>query len=161
MKTPTVLKRKKSGVTDYRKRLKLLRSESTRIIIRPTGKGIVVQAADYSPEGDKVIATVNSSTLKKEIGVTGNNSQVAYLAGYYLGKLASSRGVEYAVVDTGRFNLVTGGRISCAIKGAIDGGLEISASEDIYPSEERIEGKHLKSPLDISNLKNAIDGKVK
>ena len=84
MKTPAILKRKKMGVTDYRKRLSLLRSESTRLIIRPTGKGIVVQVADFAQEGDIILATVNANILKKTLGISGNNSQISYISGYYL-----------------------------------------------------------------------------
>ena len=161
MKTPAILKRKRMGVTDYRKRLKLLRSESPRLIVRPTGRGIVVQAAEYAPEGDMVLATVNANTLKKTLGLSGNNSQVAYISGYYLGMKAASKGVEYAVVDTGRFRLTRGGRISCAIKGAVDAGLEINVSEEILPSEDRIQGKHLKNSIDIDAMKKSIKEKVK
>ena len=161
MKTPAILKRKKMGVTDYRKRLSLLRSESTRLIIRPTGKGIVVQVADFAQEGDIILATVNANILKKTLGISGNNSQISYISGYYLGMKALSKGVEYAVVDTGRFKLTRGGRISCAIKGAVDAGLEINVSEEIFPPKDRIQGKHLKNPVDVEAIKKSIKEKVK
>ncbi|MCL4345348.1 MAG: 50S ribosomal protein L18 [Candidatus Thermoplasmatota archaeon] len=161
MKTPTVLKRKKSGVTDYRKRLALLRSESPRLVVRPSRKGIVSQLVEYEPVGDRVMATVTDVNLKKEINTSGNNTQVAYLSGYMLGLKAATMGVEYAILDPGRYNITKGGRIAAVLKGFKDAGIDVPSSDDIFPGDDRIQGKHLKKPLDIEEMKKKIQEKVK
>ncbi|MCL5987665.1 MAG: hypothetical protein M1414_02025, partial [Candidatus Thermoplasmatota archaeon] len=51
--------------------------------------------------------------------------------------------------------------ISCAIKGAVDAGLEINVSEEIFPPKDRLEGKHLKNPVDVDEIKKSIIEKVK
>lgn len=161
MKTPTVLKRKKAGVTDYRKRLSLLRSESPRLVVRPSRKGLVSQLVEYEPVGDRVMATVTDVNLKKEIGISGNNTQVAYLSGYLLGLKASRMGVEYAILDPGRYNITKGGRIAAVLMGFKDAGVDVPSSDEIFPTEDRVKGKHLKNPLDIEDMKKKLQEKVK
>lgn len=161
MKTPTILKRKKAGVTDYRKRLALLKSESPRLVVRPSRKGIVSQLVEYEPVGDRVMATVTDVNLRKEIGISGNNTQIAYLSGYMLGLKATELGVEYAILDPGRYNITRGGRIAAVLKGFKDAGVDVPSSEEIFPSEDRIKGKHLKNPLDIEDMKKKLQEKVK
>ncbi len=161
MKTPTVLKRKKSGMTDYRKRLALLKSRSPRLVVRPSRKGIVSQLVEYEPVGDRVIATVTDINLKKEIDVSGNNTQVSYLTGYMLGLKAISMGIEYAILDPGRYNITRGGRISAVLKGFKDAGVDVPGSEDIFPGDDRLQGKHLKHPVNLEDMKKKIEEKVK
>ncbi len=161
MKTPTILRRKREGVTDYRKRLNLLKSESPRLVVRISGKGFVGQIVEYDPEGDLVRITVNSQTMRKHLGITGNNSQACYLAGYFLGKKALKMEVDYAILDNGRQHLVKGGRTAAVLKGILDAGVDVPCSEDILPKKERLSGKHLKYPLNVDELKTKIDETVK
>lgn len=161
MKTPTILRRKKEGVTDYRKRLNLLKSESPRLVVRISGRGFVGQIVEYDPDGDLVRLTVNSPTMKKHLGIQSNNSQACYLAGYFLGKKAIKMDIDYAILDSGRQHLIKGGRITAVLKGIIDAGLDVPCSEDILPGKERLEGKHLKNALNITEIKNKIDEMVK
>ena len=42
----------------------------------------------------------------------------------------------------------------------IDAGLEVPASEETFPPEERINGEHLKIKNDIKNVKSSIDSEV-
>jgi len=44
--------------------------------------------------------------------------------------------------------------------GVIDAGLEVPASEETFPPEERINGEHLKIKNDIKNVKSSIDNEV-
>ncbi|MHB1439572.1 MAG: 50S ribosomal protein L18 [Cuniculiplasma sp.] len=161
MKTPTLLKRKKEGVTDYRKRLNLLKSESPRLVVRVSRKGLTAQIAEYDPDGDIIKGTVTSRVLEKNLGVKGNNTQSCYLAGYYLGKVTQKKDIDYAILDIGRFDLVKGGRIASVLKGFIDSGVEVPCSEEIFPNKERLNGKHLKAPLNLEEFKKKIDEKVK
>ena len=160
MKTPTLLKRKKEGVTDYRKRLSLLKSESPRLVARVSGKGFTAQVAEYDPEGDVIRGTVTSRVMEKVAGIKGNNTQSCYLAGYYLGKTVKKKDIDYAILDIGRFDLIKGGRISAVLKGFTDSGVEVPCSEEIFPSKERLEGKHVKHPVKLDEMKKKIDEKV-
>jgi large subunit ribosomal protein L18 len=50
--------------------------------------------------------------------------------------------------------------MAAALKGVIDAGLEVPASEETFPPEERINGEHLKIKNDIKNVKSSIDNEV-
>lgn len=161
MKTPTILKRKKEGVTDYRKRLNLLKSESPRLVVRISNKGFTAQIAEYDPDGDIIRDTVTSKVMEKTFGTKGNNTQICYLGGYYLGKLIQKKEIEYAILDIGRYDLIKGGRIASVLKGFVDSGVEVPCSEEIFPGKDRLNGKHLKAHLDIEEFKKKINEKVK
>ncbi len=107
-----VFKRKREGITDYRKRLALVKSGLPRLVVRPSGKGgIQAQIVKFSPRGgDIVVATVNERSLRKRGGsrLMATAPPVCYLVGYMLGKLALSREVEEAVLDIGRRKLTRG-----------------------------------------------------
>lgn len=135
------LKRRIKGVTDYRKRLTLLKSGSTRLVIRKTSNNIIAQLVSYKPEGDVVIATADVPQIRK-LGWTGGvNTPAAYLVGCLLGKLAEAKKVNKAVLDTGRHPKAT--RLFAVVKGAVDAGLKVPHSEEALPSEERIRGDHI------------------
>ncbi len=159
MKTPRVLKRRRSGQTNYHKRLKMVSSEIPRFVVRPTHRGISAQVISYSPQGDKVISTVTDRSLKKlGLDATGNNTPVSYLVGYATGLKAKKNKVENAILDTGRYNITTGGRISAALKGFVDAGVEIPYDEKIFPDESRISGKHLKkAAINIEEAKSKLE----
>ncbi|MCL4311711.1 MAG: 50S ribosomal protein L18 [Candidatus Thermoplasmatota archaeon] len=150
MKTTPVLKRRSLGITDYQKRYRLLKSDITRAVVRPTNKGMVIEFVDYNPSGDVVRVTVTDKSLQKEYGVYGNNIQSMYLAGYLAGKKASEKGIKSAILDTGRYKFIHGGRLAAALKGIVDSGIEIPAEESVFPDESRINGEHLKNRVDIS-----------
>ena len=59
-KIRTQYKRKREGKTNYKKRLKLLQSRTTRLVIRKSNKHIIAQLTNYYPDGDKVVVGVNS-----------------------------------------------------------------------------------------------------
>ncbi len=160
MRTPRVLKRRKTGQTNYHKRLKMVSSGTPRFVVRPTHRGISAQVISYSPEGDHVISTVTDRSLKK-LGVEalGNNTPISYLVGYATGLKAKKAKVENAILDTGRYNITPGGRISAALKGFIDAGVEIPYDEKIFPTEERLKGKHLKkSTVNVDDARKKLEG---
>lgn len=140
--------RKRKKETDYRKRLKLLISGKDRLIIRKTSNQIIVQVANFKENGDAVLATATSKQLAK-YGWTLNakNIPAAYLTGLLAGKLALSKNVKKAILDAGTQKPAGNGKIYAALKGAIDAGLEVPASKEIFPSEERLAGKHISAYL--------------
>lgn len=139
-------RRKLSGRTNYKKRLKLLVSGSPRLVVRKSNKNITVQLVNYAEDGDNVVVTANSSELRK-LGwnfATGN-LPAAYLTGLLAGKKAVSKKIVSAIADLGLQTPAKGSRLYAAIKGACDAGLTVSCSDEAFPSQDRIKGKHIAS----------------
>jgi large subunit ribosomal protein L18 len=146
IKTRTNLKfrRQRTGFTDYKKRLSLLKSGITRLVIRKSLKNMVVQLVNYDTNGDKVLVAVNSKSLDKYGWKYSKNSITAcYLIGYLAGTLAKENKIKQTVADIGRVKSTKGSKVYAVIKGVIDAGVLINQSEDILPSEERIKGEHI------------------
>jgi len=76
------------------------------------------------------------------------------------------------ILDIGMQRSTKGSRIYAALKGAVDGGLNVPYSEEILPSDERIRGLHIqvvaeknaamfsglkKSGLDAQKISNHFD----
>lgn len=135
-------RRKRQGKTNYKKRLALLKSNKPRLVIRRSLNNTYMQIVSYNPSGDKIVVSASSAELKK-LGWnkhTGNLPS-AYLTGLLLAKKAKD--VEEAILDMGLNNTVKGTRVFAALKGAKDGGLNIPLSDKVFPSEDRIAGKHI------------------
>ena len=60
-------RRHRERKTDYRLRLKLLRSKKPRIVVRKSLKAIRVQFVEYNPQGDKILASAVSNELSKKL----------------------------------------------------------------------------------------------
>ena len=58
-------RRRREGRTNYKKRISLLKSRTTRVIIRRFNGNMLIQLINYAPEGDKVILTTSTQELKK------------------------------------------------------------------------------------------------
>lgn len=143
-------RRRREQKTDYNKRLALLKSGRPRLIVRKTNRYIQVQLAQFNLSGDAVIVNVSSKKLA-EFGFPGkNNTPSAYLTGLLAGKIALGKGAKEFVLDIGRHSPTTGSVVFAAAKGAIDAGLKAEYSEEKYPSEERIAGKHISDDLQKS-----------
>ena len=148
MKISTLYKlkfrRRRSGQTDHRKRLDLLKSRQPRLVVRKSLNAIRVQLVNYSPKGDLVNTTAFSHELKSA-GWTYSKDSVpaAYLTGLLAGIRGKTAGLKEAVLDIGIYPPVKGSRLYAALKGAIDGGIKISANPEIFPKEERIKGAHI------------------
>ncbi len=138
------LKRKRLGRTNYKKRLKLLLANKPRLVIRKSLKNVLAQVVYYDGGGDKVILSAHSSELKKYGWGGSNNICAAYLVGLLLGNKAKKKNINDLIVDIGLQKSVKGSRIYSVVKGCVDVGMNIPCSEDIFPSEDRIKGKHIK-----------------
>ncbi|MBN2454634.1 50S ribosomal protein L18 [Candidatus Woesearchaeota archaeon] len=137
-------RRRRKGLTDYRKRLKLLLSKKPRLVVRRSLNNIIMHISDYEKTGDRVLAQARATELIKYgwSGHTGN-LPAAYLTGMLLSERAKKAGVKECVVDLGFSKSVKGARVYAALKGFADGGIKIPLSEENLPSGERIEGKHI------------------
>ena len=145
-KKAILFRRKREGRTNYKKRLNMLKSKKPRLVIRKTNKQIIIQIVDYAHDGDRVVCGVNSIALKK-LGwkYACNNLPACYLAGLMLGKKALAKKISEAIVDVGLQTPVAGSRLYAGLKGVVDAGLKVPVSEDIFPSPERLSGKHITS----------------
>ncbi len=117
-----------------------------RLVARITGKNIIAQIVEYAPAGDKVLVSANS----KELSALGwkyssKNTPAAYLMGYLIATKAKKKGVAEAVFDIGLRRSTSKGKIFAVLKGAVDAGLDIPHSPEVFPSEERISGNHIAS----------------
>ena len=94
-------RRKRQGKTNYRKRLKLLKSGELRLVVRPSLKRISAQLIEFHPSGDKVIVAANSIELEKLGWNYGKgNIPAAYLTGLLIGTKAKNKGTSYLVIGS-------------------------------------------------------------
>jgi large subunit ribosomal protein L18 len=143
-------KRRFEGVTNYRTRLKLLKSRKPRLVVRRTNKRLIAEIMEYHLSGDRVLVYATSDKLEK-YGWTFSkkNTPSAYLLGLLIGKEALKKGIKEAVLDSVS---PKSSRIYAVLKGAVDAGMQIPHSPDILPPEDRIRGKHIEEA--VKNIKN-------
>jgi large subunit ribosomal protein L18 len=155
-------KRHRDGRTDYRRRLRLLKSRKTRIVIRKSLKNIRVQFVEYGMGGDKILASAISNELVKNYNwkYSISTTPAAYLTGLLAGAKAKGKGVEDGILDIGRYRPTSGNKLFAVLKGVIDAGIECPHEKEMIPTEDRIAGKHLNkeiAPL-VNEIKNQIIG---
>lgn len=155
-------RRRREGKTDYRKRLKLLRSRKIRLVVRKSIKNTQIQFVEYKEGGDNILASANSKELINKFNwkFSTSTTPAAYLTGILAGKRAKEKGIDECVLDTGRHQPATGSKIFATVKGIVDAGVDCPYNEEKLPSEDRIMGKHLNkeiSPI-INDIKNKIIG---
>lgn len=159
----TVLyRRKREGRTDYKGRLSLLKSGKVRLVIRKTLRLTAAQLVQYSPSGDVVICAATIKDLQQagwKYG--GKNISSSYLLGLVLGKKALAKNIKEAVVDFGLQGTVVGGRLYALVKGCLDAGLAVPCSEEVLPSEDRLQGKHLEGHVESAKGITESFGKIK
>jgi large subunit ribosomal protein L18 len=138
------LRRRRLGVTNYRKRRKLVVSRLPRLVVRKTNRHIIAQIVVAKPRGDETLVGLDTRYLAK-FGWKGdeNNTAAAYLLGLALGYKALAKGVEKATLDIGLHRPTPQSRVFAVLKGALDAGLEVPHDEDILPEGDRISGAHV------------------
>jgi large subunit ribosomal protein L18 len=137
-------RRHREGRTDYRLRLRLLKSGKPRFVVRKSLMNIICQIVKYGEDGDRTIVSSHSGELKKfGWNFHCGNIPSAYLTGLLCAEKAKKNKIGKAVFDIGLYSSTPGNRLYSALKGALDGGLEIPHSEDILPKTERLSGKHI------------------
>ncbi len=156
-----MFRRRREGKTNYKKRIALLKSRKIRMVVRKTNKYVIVQFIDFSEKGDKTITSTTSRELNK-FGFPGKrNLPSAYLAGYLAGFKAIKKGVKEAILDTGLHPKTKGSILFAALKGALDAGVAVPHSEELFPSQDRINGEHLKLLDLFKQSKKKIEGEFK
>ncbi len=139
-------RRNREGKTHYKFRLNVLKAGLPRFVIRRSEKHCWVQVIEYDQDGDRIIAQAHSSELQK-MGWTAAtaNTAAAYLCGKLAARRAVKAGVKNAIADLGTQKVVAGGVLFAALKGGVDGGLDIPHDKEVFPSDDRIKGKHIGS----------------
>lgn len=144
-------RRRAEGKTDYRKRLKLLKSKKLRVVIRASNNHIRVQIIQSKLKGDSVLVSTFSKELITKYGWNANTGNIpaAYLTGYLAGLKAKKMNIQEAVLDLGLFYHKN--RVLAAFKGVLKAGIEIPYREEFFPEnlEERINGSHIEKYADL------------
>jgi large subunit ribosomal protein L18 len=148
----TLKRRRKENKTDYKLRKNLLVSGIPRIVVRRTNKYFIAQAVESKEAQDKVLGGVTSRDLlkngwDKKMAGSLKSIPAGYLTGLLLAKKLGGKG-KY-IMDLGMARTLIGSRVFSVVKGLIDGGLDIPVNKKIFPSEERLNGEHLKDELKI------------
>jgi len=79
-------KRRRLGLTNYKKRIALVKSGLDRVVVRKSNRNIIGQVVRYNEKGDLVLAHVNSKELLKYNWPVRANKPTAYLTGLLLAK---------------------------------------------------------------------------
>ena len=140
-------RRRAEGKTNYNKRLKLLKSRKTRLVIRASNNHIHVQFVESKIGGDKILISAFSKELKSNFGYSANTGNVpaAYLTGYLAGSRAKKAKIDEAILDLGIFYHKT--RVLAAFKGVLKAGIDIPHRDEFFPEnlEKRITGSHIEN----------------
>lgn len=149
-------RRRREGRTDFRKRLHILQSRTTRVVVRRSARTVTVQFVDFSPAGDLVKAAATSRDLTAHgWDASPVATPAAYLTGFLAGRRAKKAGVTRAVLDLGRHVPTPGGRIFAALKGVLDAGVQVPHDKEVLPAPNRIQGEHLQD-APLAKFKNTL-----
>lgn len=157
----TLKRRRREGKTDYKSRLNLLKSNLPRIVIRRTNNYFIVQAVESHEAQDKVVLTVTSKDLIKEgWDAKYKGSLKSIPAGYLVGVLFANK-VDKSnkyIADLGLAKTLHGNRLFAVLAGIVKGGVDINVNEEVFPSEERLNGEHLSEDVKkvISKVKSKL-----
>jgi len=157
----TIRRRRHENKTDYLHRLKLLKSEKSRVVFRRTNRYIIAQYVESHEAQDKVVFGVNSKDLLKHgWPETAKGSlksiSASYLTGYLMGKEIEKKKLETPIVDFGMIRTLHKTKVYAFLKGMIDAGIEISCDEECFPEEERISGERMKNKVDVEKIKGGL-----
>jgi large subunit ribosomal protein L18 len=131
--------RRRKGVTNYKKRIELLKGNKTRAVVRKSNRSIIIQFVDFEKNGDKVLSTTTSSMLKSFKWLPKRNIPTAYLTGLLAAKRFNNN--KEVILDIGLYKPIKSSVIFAAAKGIIDGGVKLVANIDF--DEKRIKGTHI------------------
>merc|ERR1712018_763346 len=152
----TKFRRRREGKTDYQARKGLtiqyknkFNTPKYRLIVRSTNKDIVCQIAYSRMQGDIILASAYAHELKNygvSVGLT--NYAAAYCTGLLLARRVLAKfnldgndedegSTFHCCLDVGLARTTTGARIFGAMKGAVDGGVDIPHSDKRFPGYDK------------------------
>ena len=137
-------RRRREGKTDYHKRLGLMHTQRPRVVVRKTGRNLIIQLVADGSAGDVTLASANALELRN-LGFKGptGNTPAAYLTGLLFATRALKDGHSKGVLDLGLSANSRGSRTYAALSGAVEGGLEIPHSSEPLPGPARLRGEHI------------------
>lgn len=138
----STFRRIREGKTNYRKREKLLIGKQDFVTVNVSDENVSAQLIRPDLLGDKVMASVHSNELLS-YGWKGSRKNVpsCYLVGLLLGKKCLQKKITRAILYIGKRHFTT--KIAACLKGLSEAGLEMPFSENIIPSDHRIQGNHI------------------
>jgi large subunit ribosomal protein L18 len=162
-------RRRREGKTNYTRRIKLLSGEKARVVIRKTNKYIYAQYITSYEAKDKVIMHVSSKELlnygwPKEKEMSLKSIPAAYLTGQLFGKrLSKEKHEKDFIIDLGMMANIHKSRIYAFMKGLKDSGATFTSKKEktIFPSEERLMGRHMKPSFEsvVKKIQELINQK--
>ncbi|MBU0533017.1 50S ribosomal protein L18 [Candidatus Micrarchaeota archaeon] len=151
-------RRRREGKTNYVKRLALIKSGKTRMVVRRSNTNIIVQFINFDPQGDKTLITVTGRHLAKQYKWPAKrNVWTAYLVGLMAGKLAQEKGIKDFVFDMGMYVPSKGSLVFAALKGALDSGIKVNCDNEKIP-ENKLSNPPEKYKTVFDDLKSKIAG---
>ena len=147
-------RRRREQKTNYRIRKAFMKGRKTRLAVRVTNKYTKVSGINAKIGGDSTEFSVNSRNLIQYGWLAGfGNMSAAYLTGYLAGRILKQTDSKNITLDLGLSTPFRGSKQYAVLKGVIDSGVDIpynTNSEkrervDIFPEQERIEGRHIAS----------------
>lgn len=124
-------RRRRESVTNYKRRLGLVKGGIDRIVVRKSNRRIIGQIVRYDPKGDKVLKHADSNELSKFNWPSRSNRSSAYLTGLLLAKKAGKEASKDLVLDIGLSSPVANSLSFVFAKGCIDGGLKLRGTLEI------------------------------
>ena len=159
----TLKRRRRENKTDYLKRLKLLKSDSPRIVFRKTNKYLIVQYVKSEETKDKIEIGMTSKKLinygwPKNLEGSLKSLPASYLVGLLIGKEILKNKKETPIMDFGMIRVISKSKVHSFLKGIVDSGIKLKHKKENFPNDERISGKHLKK--DFSKTFNELKSKI-
>lgn len=141
----------------------MLKSGNLRLVVRKSLRSVQAQVVKYETSGDKTLLSVSSKDLKA-LGwkAYGRNTPAAYLVGLLCGQKAKAEKIDHLILDLGLYRSDKGSILYSVLKGVVDAGVDVPHKAAIFPSDERVEGKHISDEVSkqFAQVKASIE-KVK
>ena len=159
-------RRRLENKTDYAKRIKLLKSESPRLVFRRTNRYIIAQYVTSKEAQDKIEVGITSKNLKEygwpaEFEGSLKSVPASYLTGFLIGKEIVKKKLKTPIVDLGMIRALSKNKAFAFLNGVVDAGIEIACPEENFPEKDRITGKNMKKDFSktFAEIKSKIEKK--
>ena len=126
-----LFRRRREGKTNYAKRLALVKSGKTRLVVRRSNSGIIVQFVAFEPNGDKTRSCGSNSAEKTSGLVFKEKCLYCISCGSLCRKRGKKKNITEFVVDFGLALPTKGGILLSALKGVVDAGLSAQVGEGV------------------------------
>jgi len=155
-------RRRREAKTDYAKRIKLLKSNSPRIVFRKTNRYLIAQYVISKEAKDEIKLSTNSKELlkfgwPKEFSGSLKSISAAYFLGSLISKKIKEKKLEKPIIDFGMIKMIHKTKTYAFLKGLKDSGLDISCGDEFYPDESRLKGEHMKNKIPFEEIKSKIE----